>query len=156
MTPVETKNTKSSGIEIEIQLDTADAHAKLDNLAVHVTAVNELLDRTLNRLDRAAQILPPTSIEAVRAMRYGLPPTENYMRSLAEMLKISCPLVAEVNYFLHMNADGTCAGRNSSVQIKFAAGDEANLPIDDHDRIGILAYVSETVCRYAHRVSPDA
>ena len=74
MTPVETKNTKSSGIEIEIQLDTDDAHAKLDNLAVHVTAVNELLDRTLNRLDRAAQILPPTSLEAVRAMRYGLPP----------------------------------------------------------------------------------
>lgn len=48
MTPVETKNTKSSGIEIEIQLDTDDARAKLDNLAVHVTAVNELLDRTLN------------------------------------------------------------------------------------------------------------
>lgn len=71
MTPVETKNTKSSGIEIEIQLDTDDAHAKLDNLAAHVTAVNELLDRTLNRLDRAAQILPPTSLEAVRAMRYA-------------------------------------------------------------------------------------
>lgn len=156
MTPVETKNTKSSGIEIEIQLDTDDAHAKLDNLAVHITAVNELLDRTLNRLDRAAQILPQTSLEAVRAMRYGLPPTENYMRSLAEMLKISCPLVAEVNYFLRTNADGTCAGRNSSVQIKFAAGDEVKLPIDEHDRIGILAYVSETVCRYAHRVSPDS
>ena len=114
------------------------------------------LIRTLNRLDRAAQILPPTSLEAVRAMRYGLPPTENYMRSLAEMLKISCPLVAEVNYFLRTNANSTCAGRNSSVQIKFAAGDEVDLPIDEHDRIGILAYVSETVCRYAHRVSPDA
>lgn len=78
------------------------------------------------------------------------------MRSLAEMLKISCPLVAEVNYFLRTNANSTCAGRNSSVQIKFAAGDEVDLPIDEHDRIGILAYVSETVCRYAHRVSPDA
>ena len=76
MTPVETKNTKSSGIEIEIQLDADDANAKLDDLFAHVTAVNELLDRTLNRLDRAAQILPPTSLEAVRAMRYGLPPTE--------------------------------------------------------------------------------
>ena len=58
MTPIETKNTKSSGIEIEIQLDTDDANAKLDDLFAHVTAVNELLDRTLNRLDRAAQILP--------------------------------------------------------------------------------------------------
>ena len=44
MTPVETKNTKSSGIEIEIQLDTDDANAKLDDLFAHVTAVNELLD----------------------------------------------------------------------------------------------------------------
>lgn len=56
MTPVETKNTKSSGIEIEIQLDTDDAHAKLDNLAAHVTAVNELLDGTLNRLERVEKL----------------------------------------------------------------------------------------------------
>lgn len=100
MTPVETKNTKSSGIEIKIQLDTDDANAKLDDLFAHVTAVNELLDRTLNRLDRAAQILPPTSLEAVRAMRYGLPPTENYMRSLAEMLKIRA---SDKSCGIHMN-----------------------------------------------------
>lgn len=156
MTPAETKNSKSPGIEIEIQLNTSDAHAKLDNLAVHVTAVNELLDRTLNRLDRAAQILPPTSIEAVRAMRHGLPPTENYMRSLAEMLKISCPLIDMVSYCLRPGSS-TYAGDGSEINITYKNGDAVKIPIAGSHRLDILMTVTEVVYRYTlDKVSPNA
>lgn len=156
MTPAEAKNTKSSGIEIEIHLNTDDAHAKLDNLAVHVTAVNELLDRTLNRLDRAAQILPPTSLEAVRAMRYGLPPTESYIRSLVEILKIACPLIDMVGYRLRPGISQT-AGDGSEIKITYKNGDGVKIPIAGSSRLDILMTVTEVVYRYTlNQVSSNA
>lgn len=120
MTPVETKNTKSSSIEIEIQLNTDDARAKLDNLAAHVTAVNELLDGTLNRLERVEKTMPSKKFDAIQEMKHSLPPTESYIRSLVEMLKIACPLIDMVGYRLRPGISQT-AGDGSEIKITYCS-----------------------------------
>nr|DAQ15138.1 MAG TPA: hypothetical protein [Caudoviricetes sp.] len=156
MTPVEAKNAKSHGIEIEIQLNTADARARLDNLAAHVTAVNELLDGTLNRLERVAKIMPSKKFDAIQEMQNGLPPTEGYIRSLAEMLKISCPLIDAVSYCLRPGGS-TYAGDGSEIKIIYKNGNGVRIPIAGTGRLDILMTVTEVVYRYTlDQVSPNA
>lgn len=156
MTPVEEKNTKSSGIEIEIQLDTDDAHAKLDDLFAHVTAVNELLDGTLNRLERVEKTMPSKKFDAIQEMKHSLPPTESYIRSLVEMLKIACPLIDKVGYRLRPGISQT-AGDGSEIKIIYKNGNGVKIPIAGSSRLDILMTVTEVVYRYTlNQVSPNA
>ena len=155
MTPVEAKNTKSPGIEIEIQLNTADAHARLDDLAAHVTAVNELLDSTLDRLERVGKTMPSKKIDAIREMRNDAPPTESYIRSLAEMLKIACPLIDMVGY--RLRGGGSPYADGSGIKITYKNGDGVKLPIAGSSRLDILMTATEVVYRYTlNQVSPNA
>ena len=156
MTPVEAKNTKSPGIEIEIQLNTADAHARLDDLAAHVTAVNELLDSTLDRLERVEKTMPSKKFDAIQEMQNGLPPTESYIRSLAEMLKTACPLIDMIGYRLRPGGS-PYAGDGSEIKITYKNGDGVKIPIAGISRLDILMTVTEVVYRYTlNQVSPDA
>lgn len=156
MTPVEAKNAKSHGIEIEIQLNTADAHARLDDLAAHVTAVNELLDSTLDRLERVEKTMLSKKFDAIREMRNDAPPTEGYIRSLAEMLKTACPLIDAVSYRLRPGGS-TYAGDGSEIKIIYKNGNGVRIPIAGSNRLDILMTVTEVVYRYTlDQVSPNA
>ena len=94
--------------------------------------------------------------DAIQEMQNGLPPTEDYIRSLAEMLKISCPLIDAVSYRLRPGGS-TYAGDGSEIKIIYKSGNGVRIPIAGTGRLDILMTVTEVVYRYTlDQVSPNA
>lgn len=63
--------------EIAVTLNTDEANEKVDALTAKVQALADLFTSIAEQADRAAKIMPPsTVVDAVYAMRHGCPPTK--------------------------------------------------------------------------------
>ena len=85
-------------VEIAVTLNTDEANEKLEQLTAKAQALADLFTSIAEQADHAAKIMPPSSVEAVTAIRHGCPPTKNFMRSISEMLRISMPEFEKLEY----------------------------------------------------------
>lgn len=112
----------NNDMEITVTLNAEDANEKLDALTAKAQALADLFDGIAEKADRAAKIMPPsTVVDAVYAMRYGCPPTTNFMRSISEMLRISLPGFEKMEWCILPGSDNA-AGDGSWIVLHFKNG----------------------------------
>lgn len=108
--------------EIAVTLNTDEANEKVDALTAKVQALADFLTSIAEQADRAAKIMPPsTVVDAVYAMRHGCPPTKNFMRSISEMLRISLPGFEKMEWCILPGSDNA-AGDGSWIVLHFKNG----------------------------------
>lgn len=141
----------NNDMEITVTLNAEDANEKLDALTAKAQALADLFDGIAEKADRAAKIMPPsTVVDAVYAMRYGCPPTTNFMRSISEMLRISLPEFEKLEYSIS-DGCGCTAGCGSWMVLHFKNGySSLHIQISGYSRIEILsqAVQSANAVRY--------
>lgn len=108
--------------EIAVTLDTYETNKKLDAITAKAQALADLFTSIAEQADRAAKIMPPSSVvDAVYAMRHGCPPTTNFMRSISEMLRISLPGFEKMEWCILPGSDNA-AGDGSWIVLHFKNG----------------------------------
>lgn len=126
-------------VEIAVTLNTDEDNEKLDALTAKAQALADLFNDIAEKADQAAKIMPPSAVEAVRAIRHGYPPTENFMRSISEMLRISSPEFEKLEWCILPGSDNT-AGDGSWMMMRFKNGfSSENIPVFGLCRLAILS-----------------
>lgn len=137
-------------VEIAVTLNTDEANEKLEQLTAKAQALADLFTSIAEQADHAAKIMPPSSVEAVTAIRHGCPPTKNFMRSISEMLRISLPEFEKLEYSIS-DGCGCTAGCGSWMVLHFKNGySSLHIQISGYSRIEILsqAVQSANAVRY--------
>lgn len=137
-------------VEIAVTLNTDEANEKLEQLTAKAQALADLFTSIAEQADHAAKIMPPSSVEAVTAIRHGCPPTKNFMRSISEMLRISMPEFEKLEYSVSEGYNCT-AGGGSWMVLHFKNGySSLHIQISGYSRIEILsqAVQSANAVRY--------